>query len=259
MALLARGGAPVNAQNNLGNTPLHVAAMHGFDEGTQWLLVTGTDRNKRNNSGEIPLQLALAFDNSAVVETLLAAGVDALTQENQRSTPFHYAAQWESTEAIKLLLFDGYSPNGINEDQDTALNIAIRAGNEDMVRELVNHGAVVRPSDVVAGAQRGLSELRMGDLGVTGPINLPVLRCPAVLSSRRGVPHLHWPSFNDPQASSAKCPMCNFFVTEMVQHEVFRSASGPLFITAELCSDKPWEKSGTDTLSISLSNSAPLT
>lgn len=54
-------------------------------------------------------------------------------------------------ELLNVAYDDGYTPNGINEDQKTALNITIRASNEDMMRELVNHGSVVRPSDVVAG------------------------------------------------------------------------------------------------------------
>lgn len=82
----------------------------------------------------------------------------------------------------------------------------------------------------LAGAQRVFSELLMGGLNVAGlghPTVYPleagslvkVLEGPSTcqycdvsrwLGSRKGVPHLHWPSFNDLQASYNKCPICHF-------------------------------------------------
>lgn len=78
MGLLLRADGPLSAQNNMGNTPLHVAAMYRFDEGARQLLVAGVERNAGNKRGETSLHLALIHDSRAVFETLLSAGADVL-------------------------------------------------------------------------------------------------------------------------------------------------------------------------------------
>ena len=281
IGLLLQDDAPLNAQNNIGNTPLHVAAMYRFDEGARQLLVAGAERNTRNKRGETALHLALIHESRAVFEMLLSAGVDVLAQDHRRNTPFHYAAQWESTDAIKSLLYEGYSPDTVNEAGDTALSIAIRSKNKDMVDELIRYGAMVRAEDIAAAGSRGLEELVTASPAELQPrlesvlpsvagfkveISDPPPSCQYCnvgrwLSSRRGVPHAHWPSLNDLQASAAMCPLCAFFSKEILHYysDAIHSRTGRLLVTVELASDRPWEKSSKDTLALSVGETMLLT
>ena len=56
--LLIRG-ARIDARDENGNTPLHLAAIMGFPELTEDLLEWGADVNIVNRSGELPMELAL--------------------------------------------------------------------------------------------------------------------------------------------------------------------------------------------------------
>lgn len=280
MDLLLRADAPVNAQNNVGNTPLHVAAMYRFDEGARQLLVAGADRNARNKRGETALHLAIIHESKAVFETLLSAGVDVLAQDHRRNTPFHYAAQWEFSGAVKSLLYEGYSPDTTNEAGDTALSIAIKCSNKDMVEELIRHGATVRAEDTATAASRDLEELvtaspdelrpGMGSALPSGAaFKVEIAEAPPTcqycnpgrwLSSRRGTPHPHWPSFDELRGSAVMCTLCAFFEKEVLEShpDGIDSATGRLFVTVELASDRPWEKSGKDTLTLSIGEATTL-
>jgi ankyrin repeat protein len=49
--------ADVNARNDNGDTPLHLAAEFGRKEVVEFLLTNKADVNARDNNGETPLQL----------------------------------------------------------------------------------------------------------------------------------------------------------------------------------------------------------
>ena len=52
-------GANIDAKDQNGNTPLHLAALMGFAELTKELLEWGADPNMVNGNGQLPLELAL--------------------------------------------------------------------------------------------------------------------------------------------------------------------------------------------------------
>jgi ankyrin repeat protein len=67
--LLVRHGAPLNAPDRDGNTPLHEAAMLDVRAAAEVLLRGGADRSLRNHDNKTPLELAHERENS--VEELL--------------------------------------------------------------------------------------------------------------------------------------------------------------------------------------------
>ncbi len=71
-----KAGADVNAQNEGGYTPLHIAARHTDDPTVIWVLVdAGGDVNAQADSGATPLHAAVLFNgNTDVVSALVAAG-----------------------------------------------------------------------------------------------------------------------------------------------------------------------------------------
>ena len=71
---LARG-ADVNACNNLGLTPLMMAAYHGQTDMVKFLVEHGADINAVDNGGLTAAMLAEDSDHAEVVRTLVALGV----------------------------------------------------------------------------------------------------------------------------------------------------------------------------------------
>ena len=52
-------GAHIDARDEHGNTPLHLAALMGYPELTEELLEWGADVNVVNGDGQLPLEVAL--------------------------------------------------------------------------------------------------------------------------------------------------------------------------------------------------------
>ena len=60
----------MEAKNGEGNTPLHVAAAHGWPQSVALLLREGSNPRIRNNLGRTPLELAQDCQNQEVVEAI---------------------------------------------------------------------------------------------------------------------------------------------------------------------------------------------
>jgi ankyrin repeat protein len=56
--MLIERGADVTAQNNDGETPLHLALQRGQVDVARMLIERGADVTAQNNDGETPLHLA---------------------------------------------------------------------------------------------------------------------------------------------------------------------------------------------------------
>ncbi|MXY61902.1 MAG: ankyrin repeat domain-containing protein, partial [Synechococcus sp. SB0665_bin_28] len=72
--LLVEAGSPVNLQDQVGDTPLHDAALQGRVEAARVLLDAGADVHANNNAGQTPLDLARQNGHGNVVAVLQAAG-----------------------------------------------------------------------------------------------------------------------------------------------------------------------------------------
>jgi ankyrin repeat protein len=64
-------GANINVKNNIGNTPLHFAGVHGSLPVVKALLNGGADISAANNLGELPVHQAVSWRKSAVAKYLL--------------------------------------------------------------------------------------------------------------------------------------------------------------------------------------------
>ena len=93
------GGANVDARNEIGSTPLHLAASNGHSLAIEALLADGADINA-GGVGEItPLHLAAQNGHAATIKALLIGGAPVNAKAKGGVTPLDLA-RWgmETTE-----------------------------------------------------------------------------------------------------------------------------------------------------------------
>ncbi|HUT54958.1 MAG TPA: ankyrin repeat domain-containing protein [bacterium] len=123
-----------------GCTPLHNSADQGKREICELLLDHGVDINARSGSG----QTALSMGNPFVMETLLLRGADPNIPDDQGTAPLHKAVRSGNLEMARLLLENGADPNLKTAEWDGASPLLLAAdlpASEDMIALLLASGA----------------------------------------------------------------------------------------------------------------------
>jgi len=176
--LLADQQYDPNAQNNDGDTPLHIACYCKFPNIIRLLLWRSCSINIPNKKGEtaekIPLNkdgdcllhLACQWDDVLIIEHLIAScvniplhiavehyntnapllfyGCNPNIQNRKGDTPLHTAARLNKIAALSMLLTQQCNPNAQNEEGDTPLHIAVRDRyvhrHEEIVTKLLSCG-----------------------------------------------------------------------------------------------------------------------
>ncbi|XP_056003068.1 uncharacterized protein LOC125662070 isoform X2 [Ostrea edulis] len=92
-----------------GNSPLHLAIEHRFDDVAETLISRGANINAINNMKETPLHIACQKNNLNVVEVLVASlNCDTSIQNLQGCLPFHIACRNGIVPIVKLLYDSKY-------------------------------------------------------------------------------------------------------------------------------------------------------
>jgi cytohesin len=178
--LLLERGADLEAKTENHSTPLHIAAENGNSAAVQSLLDRGADVQARRKDLWTPLHRASWDGDPDVVRLLLERGADLKAKSVKHSTPLHIAAENGKFAVAQVLLLkhrsmayrrdiDSQTPlhkassgqylNIIElllsflEDRDdidmqdneqrTALHLAVDEGKVDALRLLLKHGACV--------------------------------------------------------------------------------------------------------------------
>ncbi|MET4364297.1 ankyrin repeat protein [Bradyrhizobium sp. LB8.2] len=132
---------------------LQTSTMNGNVACVQGLLQAGAPPNGRGRPmGErtremTPLVAAIQARSLDVMKVLIAGGANPNLNANALDgspgdSPVAVASLI-SVDAVRLLLANGANANSPNKGGDSALHIAVRSGDAEMVRELMRHGARV--------------------------------------------------------------------------------------------------------------------
>lgn len=137
--MLEQDPTSVGATDRFGFTALHgVVAEHHFDI-ARLLIAKGADVNAGNDEGVTPLHLA-AYPE--MVEILVANGARLDARDSNGNTPLHAVTEHpELIDVMEKLLKLGADPNARNHDGASALDLASERQEQDKVDLLMRHGA----------------------------------------------------------------------------------------------------------------------
>lgn len=115
-AMLKARPADVRVRDRDGNTPLHLASLHGRLDAVSVLLQAGADISVRNKFDIEPIHYAAAaagtgLAHPSLVEPLLQAGANPNALSKSTGTPLGIAAFHDDEAAVKYLIQKGADPN----------------------------------------------------------------------------------------------------------------------------------------------------
>ena len=144
---LLTGGLPAKAMRQ-GWTALHEAALNGYNEIVQIILVNRADVSKsEDQNDEMALRCAASRGHESIVQLLLAHGADITSTTMDGTNALHKAACGGHEKVVRLLLAEGADVMTANQSGYTALHIAGMEGHEATVRLLLANGADITAAD----------------------------------------------------------------------------------------------------------------
>ncbi len=177
--LLLKSGSSPNCHGNNDSIPLHTAAHHGHLDLVKMLVESGADVNVRNRKNQIPLDVALASRKREVTRylanhmgvtdpcdgmdinpldkpsdglvpdpTLTSVDIAKHKHPHGRPSPssLHDACAEGSVEDVRSFLDQGANVNGLNANHNTPLYVASRNGRLEVVKLLIEYGALMLAS-----------------------------------------------------------------------------------------------------------------
>ncbi|XP_016365820.1 serine/threonine-protein phosphatase 6 regulatory ankyrin repeat subunit C-like [Sinocyclocheilus rhinocerous] len=157
--MLLKSGADVNAEQENGETAMHVAARHGALQMIRALIQEGGDVTWKSKVGENPLHVAVRHCHARVVEEVLNSLTNERSRQeaelcvregNQKSeTPLHLAAELrsdavhqpdEDTCIIKILMEHHADVTAVTRQSgETPLHYSARVGNTAVLQEMLSN------------------------------------------------------------------------------------------------------------------------
>jgi ankyrin repeat protein len=132
--------------------PMWVAVRNGNIKAVKKHLAAGAHVNAKNASGWTPLHQAIWGGHNEIAELLIANGADVnTTTDGGRWTPLHESARSNRKVIAELLINKGADVNAKDEDDRTALDLAIRFKRTETADLLRKHGGKTKKELKAAG------------------------------------------------------------------------------------------------------------
>jgi len=157
--VLLENGAHVDAENDQGETPLHLVSRGKYDSQEHGvgiallLLAHGVDVDARTKDEWTPLHSAAFNGRPEIVRALLDQGANANAENDQGETPLHlvsrsnYISKEHVVGIAELLLECGADTNAQDKDHATPLQLARYRGRLDIAGVLLDHDAKAHPEN----------------------------------------------------------------------------------------------------------------
>ncbi len=152
--LLEKRGCSLTSFNDVGDTPMHIAALFANKQRTVNFLGANLVPSLlcvRTNDefGDTPLHSAAMFGNLKAIRILIDAGVDPHIKDHYGFTVMHHAVfAHDQPEVIYKLAMSGVPVHDTdNGDEDSALEKAVRNGFWGSAKTLIDLGAYSRNID----------------------------------------------------------------------------------------------------------------
>lgn len=141
-------GVDVNKQDQMENTPLHIACIDGKPKIVKMLLENEKlNINMLNCFHECPIIAACSGNNTECVKLLLEYNSYPHRRDNKGNSAIHIACEYGNIEIIKLLLDRGVSINCQNSHGKTPLYVACTEKQLKCVQFLLDAGADINIPD----------------------------------------------------------------------------------------------------------------
>ncbi|XP_066532139.1 CARD- and ANK-domain containing inflammasome adapter protein [Hoplias malabaricus] len=140
LKLLIYAGAEVNTAEKERKTPLHLAAISGQTDTVSTLLAAKAKGGSKDMDGCSALHYAAGNGHKNVAATLLTSvrNINVDERNTWRRTPLHLAAEHGQEVLVDLLLENQAKINAVDNNKDTPLHSACRAGHLGTVQRLIN-------------------------------------------------------------------------------------------------------------------------
>ncbi len=137
LCLLHEHKIDCDTYNNMQQTPLHLAVRHGSIATIQTLLDYGADSSKRTGMNRTVFHCAASRQHAGPLSFLLNKakidGIDAHAKDDLGNTPLHLASTSGSIANVKLLLEHEADTLALNNQEQTALCLAVKENNLELI------------------------------------------------------------------------------------------------------------------------------
>ncbi|RSM04466.1 hypothetical protein CEP52_006822 [Fusarium oligoseptatum] len=136
--MLLEAGADPDALDWRGQSPLHLAAQHGYVEVAS-LLMKRSDASILNSEGFTALHLALLEGHNDMVKRLVRENDDLHSTDGRGYTVLHLAAHTGNVDLVKWLVSKGSNTALRNSNGLRPVHLAAESGNDATLRWLLRH------------------------------------------------------------------------------------------------------------------------
>lgn len=136
---LLESGADINAVDEKGETPLHIAARIGRYSVVKQLLQYKPDLTVENHQGYTPLAIAIHYNYVKSIQAMVKAQKGQLPVV--KLPPLHRAVIEHDSKLLRKLLRQGEEIDRIDSKGRSALQLAAKEGDIAMVKLLIAEGA----------------------------------------------------------------------------------------------------------------------
>lgn len=146
--LLLDEGAEVNRRNMNGETALLLAIQYGHEDIVKMLLDSKADVYAMNSWGHTAIHKAATYGEVTILRQLLDVGVNIDATDKMGRTPLLSTLHYRENYAAVQTLLDAHAKiDAVDDDHCTSLHIAIRSGQEKIVRLLLERDARIDMPD----------------------------------------------------------------------------------------------------------------